>query len=67
MAKKEEQYVVNVRGTLFRLKLNSKVTFPVNRASSIRTTCSLLSLQTGKRFKTHTSREDMTITVTRIK
>ncbi len=65
--RKEIKEKVNVRGTLISMKLKSKVTFPINRASSIRTTCSLIGLETGKKFATKTSRAENSITVTRIK
>ena len=55
----------NVRGTLNSLPKGKKATFPITRASSVRSTCSLLNLQTGKKFVTKTSRADNTISVTR--
>lgn len=56
----------NVHGTLTTMKVKAIVTFPITRASTVRSTCSLINLQTGKKFQTRTSREKKTITVTRI-
>lgn len=56
----------NVHNTLTTMKINAKVTFPLQRTSTVRSTCSIISLQSGKKFQTRTSREEKTITVTRI-
>ena len=55
----------NVRGTLCTMRVGQKATFPLSRAGSVRSTCALVSLETGKKFTTKTSRADLTITVTR--
>lgn len=56
----------NVHGTLTTMKVKAIATFPITRASTVRSTCSIINLQTGKKFQTKTSREKRTITVTRI-
>ena len=48
------------------LRVGESVTYPVERANSVKVTCSSYGLSWGKRFKTNIDREARTITVTRV-
>lgn len=48
------------------LRVGESVTYPVERANSVKVTCSSYGLSWKKRFKTNIDREARTITVTRV-
>ena len=48
------------------LRVGESVTYPVERANSVKVTCSTYGLSWRKRFKTKVDKEARTITVTRI-
>lgn len=48
------------------LRVGESVTYPVERANTVKVTCSSYGLSWHKRFKTNIDREARTITVTRV-
>ena len=48
------------------LRVGESVTYPVERANSVKVTCSTYGLNWRKRFKTKVDKEARTITVTRV-
>lgn len=49
------------------LRVGESVTYPVERANSVKVTCSSYGLSWRKRFKTKVDKEARTITVTRVR
>lgn len=56
-----------IRPVLVGLQPGETHSFPVERLKSVRTQASEISMIYDRKFKTETSREDRTITVTRTK
>ena len=48
------------------LRVGESVTYPVERANTVKVTCSSYGLSWRKRFKTKVDRDTRTITVTRV-
>lgn len=49
------------------LGIGESAVFPVERLGAVRSKASELGLQLGRKFQSHASRKDRTITVTRIR
>lgn len=49
------------------LRVGESVTYPVERANSVKVTCSSYGFSWRKRFKTKVDKEARTITVTRVR
>lgn len=57
---------VKVRPALTSLEVGERIIFPIEKTKSIRTQASDLGLILDRKYKTETSRENRTITVTRM-
>lgn len=64
-----ERNLMNTRtlvATIGGLRVGESVTYPIERANSVKVTCSSYGLYWRKRFKTNIDREARTITVMRV-
>ena len=53
--------------TIGGLRVGESVSYPVERANTVKNSCSSYGLLWGKRFRTKIDREARTITVTRVR
>lgn len=55
-----------MRGSIVRLQPGEQLTLGTDKVESVRSICSTLGLALRRKYKTHTDREAMCITITRI-
>lgn len=55
-----------MRGSIVRLQPGEQLTLGTDKVESVRSICSTLGLALRRKYRTHTDREAMCITITRI-
>lgn len=62
----EKTMYAPIMATLRKLEKGKTTSFSLDRVMSVRSVCSLLSLQNGLKFKTKSDRETRTVTVEKL-
>lgn len=62
----EKTMYTPIMATLRKLEKGKTASFSLDRVMSVRSVCSLLSLQNGLKFKTKSDRETRTVTVEKL-